>query len=77
MRSSITLLAASAIGALAQDIMTTSLFLGGTMDEGQQYAGSVVSVGPSETVYELVCMATEICGTASFAVSHFRPLLVL
>ncbi|KAH0400926.1 hypothetical protein KCU89_g4691, partial [Aureobasidium melanogenum] len=65
MRSSIALLAASAMGAHAKDTMTTSLFLGGSLSNGAEYAGSVVSVGPSDTVYELVCTATEVCGTAS------------
>ncbi|KAG9573073.1 hypothetical protein KCU77_g15382, partial [Aureobasidium melanogenum] len=65
MRSSIALLAASAVGALAKDTMTTSLFLGGAQTAGQEYAGSVVSVGPSDTVYELVCTATGVCGTYS------------
>lgn len=70
MRSSIALLAASAMGALAKDTTTTSLFLGGSLNNGAEYAGSVVSVGPSDTVYELVCTATEVCGTASLPVSH-------
>lgn len=72
MRSSIALLAASAMGALAKDTMTTSLFLGGAQTAGQEYAGSVVSVGPSDTVYELVCTATGVCGTYSLPVSHLQ-----
>ncbi|KAG9679630.1 hypothetical protein KCU95_g13724, partial [Aureobasidium melanogenum] len=67
MRSSIALLAASAVGALAKDTLTTSLFLGGSQNDGQQFAGSVVSAGPSDTVYELVCTETAVCGTLSLA----------
>ncbi|KAH0367631.1 hypothetical protein KCU65_g4542, partial [Aureobasidium melanogenum] len=67
MRSSIALLAASAVGALAKDTLTTSLFLGGSQNEGQQFAGSVVSVGPSDTVYELMCTDTAACGTLTLA----------
>lgn len=70
MRSSIALLAASALGALAQEsTSTTSLFIGGRAAAGQSYAGSVVSVGPSETIYEIECTATEACGTLPVAVS--------
>lgn len=70
MRSSIALLAASALGALAQEsTSTTSLFIGGRAAPGQSYAGSVVSVGPSETIYEIECTATEACGTLPVAVS--------
>lgn len=79
MRSSIALLAAPVIGALAKDTMTTSLFLGGGLDEGQKYAGSVVSAGPSDTVYELVCTATDVCGTYSLPVrlSKSQSFLIL
>ncbi|KAI4728514.1 hypothetical protein E4T49_03704 [Aureobasidium sp. EXF-10728] len=62
MRSSIALLAASALGALAQETSTMSIFMGGQPLNGQKYAGSVVSVGPSDTVYEFLCTAPA-CGT--------------
>jgi hypothetical protein len=65
MRSSIAVLAASVAGALAQSTSTVSLFLGPTGITGQQWAGSVVSAGPSDTVYEIMCTA---CGTISATV---------
>jgi hypothetical protein len=68
MRSSIAVLAASAAGALAQSTSTVSLFLGPPGISGQQWAGSVVTAGPSDTVYEILCTA---CGTISAPV---RPL---
>lgn len=76
MRSSIALLAASAVGALAKDTLTTSLFLGGSQNDGQQFAGSVVSAGPSDTVYELVCTETAVCGTLSLAVSNLQVTIL-
>ncbi|KAK6006319.1 hypothetical protein QM012_006729 [Aureobasidium pullulans] len=65
MRSSIGLLAASAAGAVAQSTLTTSLFMGGNVVDGVGYIGSVVSAGPSDTVYALACTATDICGPES------------
>ncbi|KAI5275871.1 hypothetical protein E4T47_01231 [Aureobasidium subglaciale] len=65
MRSSLALLlAACAMGVLAQETSTTSLFLGGPSISGQEYAGSVVTAGPSETVYALVCTGSA-CYNAS------------
>ncbi|KAI4849653.1 hypothetical protein E4T44_03215 [Aureobasidium sp. EXF-8845] len=64
MRSSIAVLAASAAGALAQSTSTKSLFLGAPSVAGQEWVGSVVTAGPSDTIYEITCTA-EMCGTLS------------
>jgi hypothetical protein len=68
MRSSIAVLAASAAGALAQSTSTKSLFLGAPSVAGQEWVGSVVTAGPSDTIYAITCTA-EICGTLSVPVS--------
>jgi hypothetical protein len=72
MRSSIAVLAASVVGTLAQSTSIVSLFIGGPND-GREWVGSVVSAGPSDTVYEILCTAS-MCGTYSARVS---PLLAL
>jgi len=64
MRSSIAVLAASVAGALAQSTSTKSLFLGAPHATGQEWVGSVVTAGPSDTVYAITCTA-DICGTLS------------
>lgn len=77
MRSSIAVLAASALGALAQEASTVSLFLGGPGLPGQEWVGSVVTAGPSDTAYEIMCTATAVCGTYSVPVSlssHIRSV---
>jgi len=67
MRSSIAVLAASAMGALAKDSSTVNLFLGGPTRAGQAYVGSVVTAGPSDTVYAIMCTAAA-CGSLSISV---------
>lgn len=67
MRSSVAVLAASAMGAVAQSTSTVSLFLGGPSVSGQEWVGSVVTAGPSDTVYEVMCTAS-VCGTLSVPV---------
>lgn len=77
MRSSIALLAASAMGALAQETSTVNLFLGGTTSAGQGYVGSVISAGPSDTTYAIMCTAS-VCESITSSVrlpSHmFTPV---
>ncbi|KAI5243260.1 hypothetical protein E4T42_07416 [Aureobasidium subglaciale] len=57
------------MGVLAQETSTTSLFLGGPSISGQEYAGSVVTAGPSETVYALVCTGSACYNASTITVS--------
>jgi hypothetical protein len=72
MRSSIAVLAASVMGTVAQSTSIVSLFLG-SPDAGQEWVGSVVTAGPSDTVYEILCTAS-MCGTNSATVSPSHSL---
>lgn len=73
MRSSIAILAASAMGALAQETSTVNLFLGKPAQAGQEYVGSVISAGPSDATYAIMCTAS-VCESISSSV-RLLPLI--